>query len=171
MGIQQQFEMYEGRRKDAYLDSLLIWTIGIGFNLERDGANDSLRAQGINPDMIWAAIEETKKAGGGRKAGEHTVPLLSDAQVDALFAADLKEVTDDLQKLFPKWGSMPPGIKDVLCDMRFQLGPSRLRGFKNTLKAFQDGRWRDAAAGMRASLAYKQTTKRWERNAHIVETA
>ncbi len=160
----------EGKRNWAYLDSLKIWTIGVGFNLERAGANDSLKAQGINPDMIWAAIEETKKAGGGRKAGEHTGPLISDTQVKALLQVDIDECLKDLRSLFANFEDMPEKARVVLVDQRFQLGPTRLREFKNTLKAYKEGRWKDAAKNMRQSLAYKQTTKRWERNCKLLES-
>lgn len=170
MSVIKQFEREEGRTKYAYLCPQKKWTIGIGFNLERDGANEVLRKHGVNPDLIWAAIEETKKRGGGRKAGERTAEeLLTDAQIDALFAHDIADVLADLRVLFKNFDKMPEAAQDVLADMRFQLGPTRLRGFKNTIKAFAERRWKDAAAGMRASLAYKQTTKRWERNAKKVE--
>lgn len=169
MSLIKQFELNEGRRRHAYLDSLKIWTTGIGFNLERAGANEALRKQGVNPDLIWAAIEETKRMGGGRKPGDHTVDLLSDAQVDALFAADIADVVADLKVLFKDFDKLPEVAQDVLADMRFQLGPTGFRGFKNTLAAFREKRWKDAAKGMRSSLAYKQTPKRWERNAKAIE--
>ncbi len=169
MSIKSTFEKNEGRRKDAYLDSLKIWTIGIGFNLERGGANEALHKQGVNPDMIWAAIEEAKKAGGGRKPGEHTVALISDAQIDALFDADYQDVVADLKKLVKGYDTMPPAAQEVLQDMRFQLGPSRLRGFVNTLKSFEKKDWKAAAKGLRDSKAYTQTKTRWERNAKALE--
>lgn len=160
----------EGKRNWAYLDKLKIWTIGVGFNLERAGANGALRAQGIDPDMIWAAIEETKRAGGGRKPGEHTGPLISDAQVKALLEVDINECLVDLRSLFPNFEDMPEKARIVLCDARFQLGPTRLRDFKNTLKALKASKWTEAAKGLRSSLAYQQTPKRWERNALLLET-
>ncbi len=66
--------------------------------------------------------------------------------------------------LFPDFYKLPEEARVVLVDMRFQLGPSRLRGFKNTLKAFREQRWKDAADGIRKSLMYKQTPKRCDRN-------
>lgn len=156
---------HEGVRLNAYLDSLKIWTIGVGFNLERDGAKDVLRQHGVNPDMVWAAIEEARKAGKSK-----TAPLISSQQVDALLDYDLQECLKDLANLVPGFSSYPAAAQEVLADMRFQLGPSRIRQFKNTVKAFQDKRWKDAAAGMRASLAYKQTPERWEENAKAVES-
>lgn len=171
MSVIKQFEKEEGRTRWAYLCPQKYWTIGIGFNLERDGANDVLRKHGINPDLIWAGIEETKKRGGGRKVGARTnEELITDAQIDALFAYDIAEVMTDLRKLFKNFDQMPAAAQDVLADMRFQLGPTRFRGFeKQTLPAFREKRWKDAAALMRKALAYKQTTKRWERNAKAIE--
>jgi GH24 family phage-related lysozyme (muramidase) len=155
---------HEGLRLYAYLDSLKIWSIAIGFNLERAGAKESLAAAGINYDMIWAAIEECKKNGGGRKPGEHTVPLINSTQADALLEQDLADVVKDLRILFPKFDQMPDQAKFVLQDMRYQLGPTRLRQFVNTLKAFKDGKWKDAANGIKNSAMYQQVPQRCNEN-------
>ena len=165
MDAKTRIKRHEGVRLNAYKDSLGIWTIGVGFNLERQGANDALKKHGINPDMIWAAIEEARKA--GRKS---TAPLINDAQVDALLEDDVRDCLTDLRQLVPGFDAYPQSAQEVLADMRFQLGPARLRAFKNTVKAFQDRRWKDATAGMRASLAYKQTPERWEENAKAIES-
>jgi len=58
----------------------------------------------------------------------------------------------------------------AMLNMCFNLGIRRLSGFKNTLDAIHDKRWKDAAAGMRASLWAKQVGARAERLAKMVET-
>lgn len=150
----------EGLRLWAYKCTAGLWTTGVGFNIERDGADKALRKAGINPDMVWAAIEEAKKAGRPR-----TTEIINNVQAMALLDADLEACIEDLRKnLFPMFYAMPAAAQLVLVDMRFQLGPSRLRKFKNTLKAFGEGRWKDAGAGIKASAMYKQVRKRCDAN-------
>ncbi len=157
---------HEGERLWAYKDSLGIWTMGVGFNIERDGANEAMKAAGLNPDIIWAAIEEAKKAGKSK-----TTTIINHVQSMTLLEADLVACIDDLRKnLFPKFYSMPESARLVLMDMRFQLGPSRLRQFKNTLKAFTEGRWKDAGTGIKASAMYRQVPKRCDENIALLNS-
>ncbi len=166
MDIKAYITKHEGERLWAYKDSLGIWTMGVGFNIERDGANDAMKKAGIDPDMIWAAIEEAKKAG---KAV--TSPLINHSQSMALLDADVTACIDDLRVgLFPMFYKMPEPARMVLMDLRFQLGPSRLRQFKNTLKAFTESRWKDAGAGIKASAMYKQVPVRCDENIALLNS-
>ncbi len=142
----------EGVRLAAYKDSLGILTIGVGFNLERLDARARCTMHGINFDDI--------------KAGS---PLTM-AQVDALLDEDIAACVYSLRDLLPGFDQYPEQAQLVLIDMRFQLGAGGLKAFKNTLGAFRAQHWKNAAAGLRSSLAYKQTTKRWERNAKALES-
>lgn len=145
-------KQHEGVRSRVYKDSLGIETVGVGFNLRRADARQRLHAANADYDAVFA----------GKTS-------LTAQQVDALLHADIADCLADLQTLFTSFGSMPLPAQEVLVDMRFQLGGAGLRGFTNTLKAFREQRWRDAAAGMRASLAYKQTPVRWGENAARIE--
>lgn len=142
----------EGVRTKTYKCSQGYDTVGVGFNLERKDAKTIVTALGLDYDQLRSGAVS-----------------LTNAQVDSILAQDLKAVTDDLKVLFPTFESMPEQVRLVLADMRFQLGGAGLRAFKNTVKSFNAGDWKAAAKGMRKSLAYKQTTKRWERNATSLE--
>ncbi len=72
---------------------------------------------------------------------------------------DIKECVDDLRS-FVWWLNLDDIRKRVLIDMRFNLGPTGLRKFKNTLKAVSEGRYSDAADGMMKSLWAKQVKGR-----------
>jgi len=56
----------------------------------------------------------------------------------------------------------------VCAAMAFQLGRSRLSGFKKFRAAISDGRWPDAADEMIDSRWYRQTTARAERMIALV---
>lgn len=57
----------------------------------------------------------------------------------------------------------------VLCSMAFNLGKTKLLEFTNTLRAVKEGRYADAAKGMRNSLWAKQVGNRAERLATLME--
>lgn len=76
-----------------------------------------------------------------------------------LYEEDIAPVIADLET-FPWWEGLSENRKVALADMRFNLGPSRFRGFKNTLRAVADGRYSDAADGMLASKWAKQVKGR-----------
>lgn len=163
--IKAYITKHEGERLWAYKDSLGIWTMGVGFNIERDGAGAAMRAAGINPDVIWAAIEEARKAGKSR-----TTEVITKEKSQKLLEADLQACYDDLSKLFAGFDGFPEQARAVLVDMRFQLGPTRLRAFKNTMYAFSQRRWKDAAAGIKGSLMYKQVRKRCDENIALLNS-
>ena len=54
--------------------------------------------------------------------------------------------------------------------MVFQMGKGGVAKFKNTLKAMADGDYKGAAAGIRNSAWYRQTTRRAEVMARRVES-
>lgn len=160
---------HEGYRKHAYLDSKGIWTTGVGFNLERAGAKLALTAAGVNYDMIWAAIEECKKAGGGRKPGEHTaVDVLTDAQVDRLLQADITDSIADCSRICPGIKEWPQEAQAVLIDLHFNMGGTTLRTFKDTLKAFNTRNWALAADKLTGTAWFKQVGLRAKENVAIL---
>ena len=73
---------------------------------------------------------------------------------------DIQRVEDDLDRELPLWRSVSETRQLVLADMCFNLGINGLLGFKNTLAAIWDGRFDDAAEGMRQSKWAGQVGKR-----------
>jgi lysozyme len=65
-----------------------------------------------------------------------------------LLANDIRECDADLQRIFPGYLGFTQGRQWALTDMRFNLGPSRFRMFKNMIAAVNRGDW--VAAGNEA---------------------
>lgn len=82
---------------------------------------------------------------------------------------DIDECYEDLQT-FSWFNALDDIRQEVLLDMRFNLGPTRFRGFKNTLRAVEEGRYSDAASSMLASKWAKQVKTRATRLAKMMET-
>jgi lysozyme len=85
---------------------------------------------------------------------------ISERAIDVIFEDDLNSVLNDLTKNLPWWRNLSEDRQLVLVDMCFNLGIGKLLGFKNTLKAVEEGRYEDAAVGMGQSLWATQVGNR-----------
>lgn len=94
---------------------------------------------------------------------------ISREEAYVLLEHDIDACLVDLQT-FPGFAQLDPVRQRVLVDMRFNLGPSRFRGFKRTLAAVAAGDYAAAAAGMRASKWSQQVKTRAVRLARMMET-
>lgn len=90
---------------------------------------------------------------------------------EALFLLenDIDECVGDCLR-FPWFADLDPVRQRVVVDMRFNLGPSRLRGFKNTLAAIGRRDFEAAANGMLKSLWARQVKSRAVRLAQMMRT-
>ena len=138
--LREILEREEGIKHEVYLDHLGYPTCGIGH-------------------LIIPEDEEH-----GCEVG---TPV-SEERVAALFEADLKIVEDDCWQLFDHYEYLPDNVRLVCSAMAFQLGRSRLSGFKKFRSAINEGRWSDAADEMIDSKWYRQTTARAERMIALV---
>jgi lysozyme len=95
---------------------------------------------------------------------------LSDDQVNQLLMSDLSNVFSDLNRDLPWWTDLNDVRQRVICNMCFNLGMSKLAGFKNTLAAMRQGRYDDAADGMLNSAWASQVGARAQRLAQMMRT-
>lgn len=93
---------------------------------------------------------------------------ISDAVIDLMLSEDIDDSMKDLDRSFPWWRKMSELRQQSICNMCFNLGIVKLSGFKNTLKAMQEGRYDDAADGMLDSLWAKQVGARAQRLAKMM---
>ncbi len=142
----------EGVRNKVYNDSLGIPTVGVGLNLLRPDAKAALKAVGANYDSILAGKS-----------------VLTDAQIDSLLAADLQDSINDLKTIFTDFDSFPTDAKLVIIDMRFNLGPTRFRGFGNSIKDMKNHDWKSAAERLKQSVWFVQTGKRAQRSVAMLQ--
>ncbi|CDY76096.1 T4-like phage baseplate hub + tail lysozyme [Caballeronia glathei] len=108
----------EGVEYKPYKDTKGILTVGVGHNL-----------QAIPLPAGWS------------------YPL-TDEQVDVLLTDDIRNVFEDLDRNLPWWVDLNDVRQRVLANMGFNLGITKLLGFRNTLGAMRQGKYDDAARGM-----------------------
>lgn len=107
------------------------------------------------------------------KPGEHiqdgdTITL---EQAGWFLTRDIATAISDVIFIFGReaFDSWSDARQRAITNMAFNLGRARLLTFRNTIQAIKDGRWNDAARGVRNSKYYKQVGKRGERVARALE--
>lgn len=99
---------------------------------------------------------------------------ISRAEAAALLASDLKDSERDCDSFIPWWRDLDPVRQRVMVELMFNMGwGGGVRGlstFKNTLRAVREGRYTDAANGLRHSHWASQVKGRADRIARQMET-
>lgn len=91
-------------------------------------------------------------------------------QAEEALRADMAIAIAGLDKALPWWRRMVPVRQDVLINMAFNLGLSRLLGFANTLQKMKAGDYQGAADGMAHSLWARQVGGRAARLVTMMRT-
>jgi len=75
-----------------------------------------------------------------------------------LLKNDIENCEADLMYFFGRdvFLSFPDGRKRALIDLRFNIGPTRFRGFQKMISSVRRGDWTEAAAQLKDSLWWKQ---------------
>jgi lysozyme len=93
---------------------------------------------------------------------------LTDEQVNVLLTQDIQNVFADLDHNLPWWTDLNDVRQRVLANMAFNLGITKLLGFKNTLAAMRQGKYKDASSGMLNSAWASQVRGRAVRLADMM---
>jgi len=88
---------------------------------------------------------------------------VSEDRVNECFVKDLQSVVEDCKKLHDAWDGYPEEAKQIIANMMFNMGLTRLSKFNKHNAALQSGDWKEAAVEGRDSRWYKQVTNRAER--------
>ena len=133
--VQKQLMIDEGVKYTIYLDHLGYPTFGIGHLITE---KDPEYGQDVGTDI------------NAKRVGE-------------VFQSDLDITISECEALYEKWGDFPGEVQEILVNMMFNLGRTRLSKFKNMKKALDKADWATAATEGRDSRWYKQVTNRAER--------
>ena len=100
---------------------------------------------------------------GDPEHGASVGTQVSEDRVDECFEKDVESVISDCEKLHEGWEDYPQEVKQIVANMMFNMGLTRLSKFKNHNSALQSGDWKQAAVEGRDSRWYSQVTNRAER--------
>lgn len=133
--VQKQLMIDEGVKYTIYLDHLGYPTFGIGHLITE---KDPEYGQEVGTDI---------KA---KRVGE-------------VFQSDLDITISECEALYEKWDDFPGEVQEILVNMMFNLGRTRLSKFKNMREAIDNQDWATAAVEGRDSRWYRQVGNRAER--------
>ena len=88
---------------------------------------------------------------------------ITEERVDECFERDVEYVLDDCRILHEDFDNYPEEVKQIIANMMFNMGRTRLTNFKKHNAALKEGDWKTAAIEGRDSRWYRQVTNRAER--------
>lgn len=94
--------------------------------------------------------------GVGRNIDQRGGMGLSPDEIDYLLENDIERVIKELAKEYPWFSDLDDVRKDAMIDIGFNLGATRLRGFKRALSAMERGDYKVAATEFLDSKWAKQ---------------
>lgn len=141
--IYELIKRHEGCTNKVYIDTRGKPTIGIGFNLSKNGARKMIESVGADYDKILA--------------GKQT---LSEDQIKILFNNDMKSAVKSARSVVSNFDSLPQKAQAILIDMAFNLGTEGLSKFKNMRAALEVNNYNRAAYEMKDSDWYTQVGNR-----------
>ncbi len=135
--VREQLMIDEGVKYEIYLDHLGYATFGIGHLVKKTDAEHG------DPPGTPVSLERVNEA----------------------FEADLEVAVQGCHNVFGQktFQGFPAEVQEILVNMIFNLGETRLGKFQNFKRALSVGDWTIAAVEGRDSLWYRQVTNRAER--------
>ena len=133
--LREQLVIDEGQVNEIYKDHLGYPTFGIGH-------------------LVLESDQEFGQDVGTPVSEERTIEC---------FEHDVESVLSDCRILHEAWDGYPQEAKQVIANMMFNMGRTRLSKFKNHNLALESGDWKKAAIEGRDSRWHKQVTNRAER--------
>ena len=94
---------------------------------------------------------------------------LSDAEAEFMLAVDIQDTLDVLDRNIPWWRGLPSLTMRGVANLGFQIGWSRLKGFKKTLAFLEAGLLEEASVEALDSDWARQTPERAKRVAAMLK--
>ena len=157
--IEEQIILHEGLRLKTYRCPADKWTIGVGRNLEGVGLHRAELEKFFGDTTLGRdeVIERLHRRGITK---EEALWMLDN---------DINICVRDLESFF-WYKHLDPIRQKVMIDMRFNLGPSRFRGFKKMIMHLEVSSYADAADEMIDSKWYHEVGNRSKRLVHMMAT-
>ena len=133
--LRKQLEIDEGVKYEIYLDHLGYPTFGIGH-------------------LVIPSDKEYREDFGTR---------VSEERVRECFDKDVESVLRDCTLLYKDFDELPEEAQQIIANMMFNMGYTRLSKFKGMKKGVDARDWNKAADEMVDSRWYKQVTNRANR--------
>ena len=151
----------EDFRLQAYMDSNLHPTVGVGFNLDRSDARALLSLVGADFDRVSDGAQYNPPANAA---------CLTVDQGERLLAITADEAIKVAHATFPGLDTCDATRQVILIALCFNLGARRVQGFQRLIAAVAKQDWNTAADELVDSLWYTQVGHRGPRDATALRT-
>jgi len=152
--VKAWIEHWESRRYQAYDDKTgqpitpgcVVQgnpTVGVGFNLNANGAHSAIQQLGLDFGHVCAGQQ-----------------VLTDDQVNTLLDQTVNQAIQGAQQLIQNFDSLPDAQQVVVVDMVFNLGMPGFSKFKLAIQAICNQDWPTAAQQMQSSAWFRQVGAR-----------
>jgi lysozyme len=136
----ESIRLHEGYRAEPYRDHLSNWTIGYGHLLEDESLRQFMPLGTVGGLLSKLTARETH---------------------DAWLVEDVTTALQDAERwLGFAFANLTDARQEVIVEMSFQLGFTRLSGFVKLRSAIMDEEWEQARVEMLDSLWARQTPER-----------
>lgn len=136
-----------------FKDSVGVPTVGIGFNLLKEGAQEAIEGMGYDYAAVLSGKQEISRG---------------DAVV--LYQRDYAVAQGDAAAIIPNFDNLNHARKTVFTDMAFNMGRTDLAEFNRMLAAIAQEDWELAATEAEDSKWFKQVGRRGPRNVETIRT-
>jgi lysozyme len=165
--FKKQLIIDEGVKYEIYFDHLGFPTFGIGHLLTKKDVEWDIYSRSNLP-LLSRVIRGFSGYNKIPKSIIDGFPTwdkinISKERVDEVFEKDIKIVLDDCKKLFNDFDEYLDEVKQIIANMMFNLGLTRLSKFKNFCKAIKDKNYKKASLEMVDSAWYRQVPNRAKR--------
>ncbi|GAA1302470.1 hypothetical protein Psi02_48390 [Planotetraspora silvatica] len=126
-------------------------TVGIGFNLNRAGARETITAVGADYDAVRAGTQN-----------------LTQFQITTLFVNDWNAAVKTLRTAIPNFDQLSSARQVVLIDMAFAMGGAKFLTFKKMIAAVNSGEWNAAGYEIVHSDWASQVGQRAQKNQRLM---
>ena len=147
--LREQLEIDEGVKYDIYNDHLGYPTFGIGHLVTK---SDPECGQEVGTAVSRERVAEAFKS--------DVTGVIEDRQA---FESDVQSVIEDCNKLYNDFDELPEEVQQIIANMMFNLGRTRLTKFRGMKRGVDAMDWNAAADEMVDSAWYRQVTNRADR--------
>ncbi len=159
--------IHEGYSGHMYLDTKGFITVGHGFKIDNESQAKSYEfrrksdggkatvAEKIREFQRMQQVKEQKKSFNFKADSYGPTTLLTLDENYSLRELERKAKTheDDLRNAYPELDSLPTPAQQALLSLTFNVGGSKLLGYKKTKAAVMAGDWKTAAQEIQSGLS------------------
>lgn len=144
-------ERWESRRNKTYIDTMGHPTVGVGFNLDAEGAEAAIVALGLEYERVRAGTQ-----------------LLTEEHINTLLRHTVNQAAHDSHTAVSTFESVPGDRQIVIVDMVFNLGLTKFSKFVQTIDAINKQDWLTASHHMQDSAWFRQVGNRGKANVEVM---